>query len=86
VATRGEGIDELWDVINEHRTFQMATGRLDARREERLRDELRAIVVTRLEEEAARACSGARFEALLVAVAQRELDPHTAAAELLRGH
>ncbi len=84
VATRGEGIDELWDVIGEHRAFQEANGRLDARREERLRNELRAIVVTRLEEQAALACSGERFEALLDSVARRELDPHTAAAELLR--
>ena len=84
VATRGEGIDELWDVINEHRTFQAADGRLDARRAERLRNELRAIVVTRLEEQAGLACSGPRFEALLDSVARRELDPHTAAAELLR--
>ena len=84
VATRGEGIDELWDVINEHRSFQEADGRLDARRAERLRNELRAIVVTRLEEQAGLACSGERFEALLDSVARRELDPHTAAAELLR--
>ena len=84
VATRGEGIDELWDVINEHRTFQATDGRLDARRAERLRNELRAIVVTRLEEQAGLACSGPRFEALLDSVARRELDPHTAAAELLR--
>ncbi len=84
VATRGEGIEELWDVINEHRRFQAVDGRLDARREERLRNELRSIVVTRLEEQAGLACSGARFEALLDSVARRELDPHTAAGELLR--
>lgn len=84
VATRGEGIDELWDAIGEHRAFQEAEGRLDRRREARLRDELRSIVVTRLEEQASVACSGPRFEQLLDAVARRELDPHTAAAELLR--
>src|SRR3989442_6956321 len=28
VATRGEGIDELWDAIGEHRAFQAADGRL----------------------------------------------------------
>ena len=84
VATRGEGIDELWEAIGEHRAFQEAGGRLDRRREARLRDELRSIVVTRLEEQASVACSGERFEALLDAVARRELDPHTAAAELIR--
>ena len=83
VATRGEGIDELWDRIGEHRAFQEAEGRLDRRREARLRAELRSIVVTRLEEQASVACSGPRFEALLDAVARRELDPHTAAGELL---
>ena len=84
VATRGEGIGELWEAIGEHRAFQEAEGRLDRRREARLRDELRSIVVTRLEEQASVACSGDRFETLLDAVARRELDPHTAAAELLR--
>ena len=84
VATRGEGIDQLWEAIGEHRAFQEAEGRLDRRREARLRDELRSIVVTRLQEQASVACSGDRFETLLDAVARRELDPHTAAAELLR--
>ena len=35
VATRGEGIDELWDAIGEHRAFQEAEGRLVRRREAR---------------------------------------------------
>ena len=83
VATRGEGVAELWDAIREHRAFQEQDGRLERRREERLRDELRSIVTTRLEAEAAEACTGDRFEALLDAVAARQLDPHTAAAELL---
>src|SRR3954447_20172199 len=28
VATRGEGIDELWDAVREHREFQSSEGRL----------------------------------------------------------
>jgi LAO/AO transport system kinase len=83
VATSGEGIDELWDAIGEHRAFQEVDGRLEARRAARLRDELESIVTSRLAEQAAQACSGDRFEALLAAVARRELDPHAAVAELL---
>ena len=41
VATRGEGIDELWAAIGEHRAFQEQDGVLARRREDRLREELR---------------------------------------------
>jgi LAO/AO transport system kinase len=83
VATRDEGIDELWTEIQRHRAHLEQDGRLAARREARLRDELRAIVAARSEYEAADACSGDRFEALVDRVTRRELDPHAAAAELL---
>ncbi len=83
VATRGEGIDELWDAIREHRAFQAEDGRLERRREARLRDELRAIVRTRLEEQVVNTCDGEVFEELVARVRTRELDPHAAAAELL---
>ena len=86
VATRGEGIDELWDAITEHRSFQEEGGRLERRREARLRDELRAIVRARLEEQVHDACRGDVFEELVGRVARRELDPHAAASELLAGH
>ena len=86
VATRGEGIDELWDAILEHRAFQEEGGRLERRREARLRDELRAIVRARLEAQVADACRGDAFDALVARVARRELDPHAAATELLTDH
>jgi LAO/AO transport system kinase len=85
VATRGEGIDELWDAIEEHRAFQEQTGQLAQRREARLRDELRGIVLTRLREDAEARTSGEQFEKLVAQVAARELDPYAAAAELLGG-
>jgi LAO/AO transport system kinase len=83
VATRGEGIDELWDAIGEHRAFLEQDGRLDRRREARLRDELRAIVTARLEAQVTDACRGDHFEELVARIGRRELDPHAAAAELI---
>jgi LAO/AO transport system kinase len=83
VATRGDGIDELWDAIRAHRAFQEQDGTLARRREARLRDELRGIVRVRLERQADAACSGDQFEELVAQVVARELDPYAAAAELL---
>jgi LAO/AO transport system kinase len=83
VATDGHGIDELWDAVGRHRAHLEADGRLARRREERLRDELRGIVLERLARGADQVCSGDRFDALVHDVAQREVDPYTAADQLL---
>lgn len=83
VATRDEGIDELWSAICEHREFQEQEGRLERRREAQLRNELRAILRSRLEAQAAVACSGPEFEALVDRVRRRDLDPHAAVDHLL---
>ncbi len=85
VATRGEGIDELWSAVEEHREFQERSGQLERRRTARLRDELRDIVLARLREQAEAVCTGERFEKLVAQVAARELDPYAAAGELLGG-
>ncbi|MGZ7027665.1 MAG: methylmalonyl Co-A mutase-associated GTPase MeaB, partial [Acidimicrobiia bacterium] len=71
------------DAIGEHRAFQERTGQLAHRRADRLRDELRAIVFTRLREQVDATCAGDRFEKLVAQVAARELDPYAAAQELL---
>ena len=83
VATRTEGIEELWTAIAEHRASQERDGRLTRRREARTRDELRAIVLARLEEQADDACRGPQFEEVMAQVAARKLDPYTAAEQLL---
>jgi len=85
VATDGRGVDELWDAVLAHRRFLETDGRLDRRREARLRDELRAIVHERLGARVEDVCSGARFDELVAKVASREIDPHAAADELLGG-
>ena len=83
VATTGAGIGELWGAVLEHRAHLETDGQLDERRRARLRDELRAIVAERLRADAEGVCAGERFEAIVARVASREVDPHTAAAELL---
>jgi len=85
VATDGRGIDELWDAVLAHRAFLETDGRLDRRRDARLRDELRTIVHERLGARVEDVCSGARFDDIVARVEARELDPHSAAEELLAG-
>ena len=83
IATDGTGIDDLFDTIGRHRAHLEAGDLLAGRRATRLADELRAIVLERLARRTGDVCAGDRFDALLARVAAREVDPYTAADELL---
>jgi LAO/AO transport system kinase len=84
VATDSRGVDELWRAVLDHRAYLETDGRLERRRDERLREELRAIVHERLRAGAEERCHGERFDRLVAQVAARELDPYSAADELLQ--
>ena len=85
-AARGEGIEELAAKVAEHRAFIEQAGTLADRRARNLRSEVLGIATARLRR---------RLEAtihddpavadLLERVVNRELDPSTAAAQLLKG-
>ena len=85
-AARGEGIAELAEKITEHRAHIEAEGTLEERRARNLRNEVLEIAASRmrrrLEESVA---EDADVAALLERVVSRELDPASAATELLRG-
>ena len=83
VATTGDGVDDLWAAVREHRAHLEHDGRLERRRRARLRDELRAIVAERLREASDAACRGDAFEALVDEVEARRRDPYAAAEALL---
>jgi LAO/AO transport system kinase len=83
VGTEGEGVDELWDVLGDHRAHLEATGELAARRAARLTSELHRILAARLLERARDLGSGSAFDEVRDAVVARELDPWSAAETLL---
>jgi LAO/AO transport system kinase len=83
IAVDGQGVDELWDAIVQHRAFMENNGRLATRRDARLRAELRSIVMERIARRAGDVCTGDRFDAAVTRVAARDVDPYTAAEELL---
>jgi LAO/AO transport system kinase len=83
VAENGEGTDELWAVIGQHRAHLEATGGLAKRRSARLLDEIRQIVTRSLEDRAYGLTSGEGFDALVAEVEARRLDPYAAAATII---
>jgi LAO/AO transport system kinase len=83
VASEDRGISDLVAAIASHRAHLEADGGLTRRRQARLRDELRGIVVARLAAHAEEVCRSDAFEALLGPVAALQLDPYTAANRLL---
>jgi LAO/AO transport system kinase len=83
VASSGEGIDDFWKAINDHRAFLSEHGLLEKRRAHRLADELRHVVSQRVEQQAYERCQGPDFDRLLHEVVERRLDPYAAAGRLL---
>jgi LAO/AO transport system kinase len=82
VALAGEGLGELWAAVRAHRAHLTSTAQLEARRAARVGDELVRIVAALLLERA-EASGGPRLDELAESVARRELDPWTAATQLL---
>ncbi len=83
-AASGDGIDALLGAITDHRVFLEKDGRLERRRADRVVNEVRAIMRSRLELQAAAALSSPRFEQLRDDLVSRRSDPYTAAEEVLR--
>src|SRR5215467_7621648 len=86
-AARGEGVAELAEKIDEHRAFIEEQGTLAERRARNLRSEVLGIATSRMRRrlEQTVAEDPATVE-LLERVVRRELDPATAASELLEKH
>jgi len=83
-AAKGEGVAELAEKITEHRAHIEAEGTLEKRRARNLRNEVLELASARLRrrlEETVAADEG--VAALLDRVVSRELDPASAASELL---
>jgi LAO/AO transport system kinase len=83
-AARGEGVAELLARIDEHRRHIEAEGTLEQRRERNLRNEVLGLAAARLRRELeARAEGDPEVSELLARVTRREIDPASAARELL---
>jgi LAO/AO transport system kinase len=84
ISTRGDGIAELADAIEEHRRFLEESGDLERHRRRQARHQILAAARHRLMDEVVRSAEGdGRLDALVDAVAERSLDPQAAAEKLI---
>jgi len=84
IATSGQGADELIAAIEEHRMYLEQSGGRVLRDHLRAATELRMILRDYLLEELLARIEPEQLERLVQAVARRELDPYTAARQLVR--
>jgi len=83
-AVHGIGIDELIEKLDEHHDFIEAAGTLQERRRRNLRSEVLSIATGRMRRELEEAISAdPAFGELLDKVAARQLDPASAATDIL---
>lgn len=82
IAVKGEGIDELWDAIAQHRSFQEEKGLLQARRRRRIGREIKEIVAERFRDRV-ESDSAELLEELTDEVVARRVDPYSAATRLI---
>ncbi|MEU1946671.1 methylmalonyl Co-A mutase-associated GTPase MeaB [Streptomyces sp. NPDC059474] len=85
VAARGEGIDEVVEALEKHRAWMEEHGVLAERRMRRAAGEVETIAVTALRERIGDLHGDRRLGALAERVVGGELDPYTAADELVAG-
>lgn len=81
VATKGEGIDELWEAIRKHRAYQESNGLLTSRRRRRIEREIKEIVAERFRRKAEE--DQGLLDRLTQEVVERKLDPYAAADWLM---
>jgi LAO/AO transport system kinase len=84
-AVSGVGIDELVSRLEKHWAWLAASGQREVRRQERAREEVSAIAVTTLRARMGGLPGDARLDELASLVARGELDPYSAADQLING-
>jgi LAO/AO transport system kinase len=83
VATTGDGIADLTGAIDAHWSWLDSSGERDRRRRARAREEIAAIAVATLRQRMGGLPGDSRIDSLAARVAARELDPYSAADELV---
>jgi len=84
-AMRGEGVEQLWEKIEEHRAWLEAEGELDERRRHNLASEVFQVASTRARRHIEAAVGDdPELQRLLGEVQARRLDPLTAVREILQ--
>jgi LAO/AO transport system kinase len=82
-APAGEGVNELWGRVIDHRSYLASSGELERRRRERLIGELERVLMWKFERRARSLESGEAFSSVRDRLLERSIDPYEAADQLL---
>ncbi|HEY4929456.1 MAG TPA: methylmalonyl Co-A mutase-associated GTPase MeaB [Acidimicrobiales bacterium] len=85
VAQNGDGVDELWTAITDHRAHLVDNGELEAFRRQRQTREFHQILLARVEQRIDALLTADRFAPLVAEMSSGALDPYEAADRLLGG-
>ena len=85
VATTGEGTEELWTAIAEHRSCLIGDGSLEEGRQRRLAQEFHQILLARLAQEIDDLVGADRVADAVTELSNGTVDPYEAADRLLSG-
>jgi LAO/AO transport system kinase len=83
IASAGDGIADLVGALGRHESWLAESGERDRRRQVRAREEISAIAVTELRQRLGGLPGESRLEELAARVAAGDIDPYTAADELI---
>jgi len=85
IAETGQGVAELWQAAKDHKKFLVDENLLDQRRSLRIRAELSEIVADMARRNLQNSMDSENVRHILKKIVSREVDPHTAALNLLPG-
>lgn len=84
IAETGQGIDELWQSVCDHKAFLDASGLLETRRSKRIQAELSEIVADMARRNLKDSLANSTdVQDVITQIINREIDPHTAASHLI---
>lgn len=83
VASKGEGLDELVEAIDLHRSWSESSGERERRRTRRARGEIEAIAAATIRRRFADLHGDARLDELAAGVLRGDLDPYSAAERVI---
>ncbi len=83
-AVSGKGIGETWTRVNEHREYLESSGELERRRHDRILGEFNRVLIWKLDQRVRTLESGDSYRSVRDQLLARDIDPYTAADELLR--
>jgi LAO/AO transport system kinase len=85
VATKGEGVEQLADAIEQHETYLATSGEGEIRARDRARHQIAEAVRAEITRRFLHGDGGERLARLVEQVAERELDPRSAADVIISG-